>query len=283
MNESAIQVATNHSPIVPIGDMERMAKAIAASGLFGVKSTEQALALMLVAQAEGLHPATAARDYHVISGRPALKADAILARFMQAGGTVKWTCYTDAKVSAVFSHPQGGTVEVDWDMARAKSAGLGSKDTWKSYPRQMLRARVISEGVRTVYPGSCCGVYTPEEVQDFEPLPTPKNITPIQPEPSSTQAECSEESRPEEPKPTPPPPPRSDKDGVLLISQAQLKALFFYAGKLGHKGDAGQSWLREQAGRLYGVEHLRDLTEAQASEFITNLEADAKAQNGGGK
>jgi hypothetical protein len=33
----------------------------------------------------------------------------------------------------------------------------------------MLRARVISEGIRTVYPGCVVGVYTPEEVGDFEP------------------------------------------------------------------------------------------------------------------
>ena len=43
--------------LVTIGDIERMAAAVAKSGLFGVKQPEQAMALMLVAQAEGLHPA----------------------------------------------------------------------------------------------------------------------------------------------------------------------------------------------------------------------------------
>jgi hypothetical protein len=37
-------------------------------------------------------------------------------------------------------------------MARAQKAQLGGKDMWKKYPRQMLRSRVVSEGVRTVYP-----------------------------------------------------------------------------------------------------------------------------------
>jgi hypothetical protein len=36
----------------------------------------------------------------------------------------------------------------------------------------MLRARVASEGIRSVYPGCVVGVYTPEEVQDFTPTPT---------------------------------------------------------------------------------------------------------------
>ena len=35
----------------------------------------------------------------------------------------------------------------------------------------MLRARVASEGIRSVYPGCVVGVYTPEEVQDFTPTP----------------------------------------------------------------------------------------------------------------
>lgn len=163
--------------VVPIGDMERMALAVSKSNLFGMKTPEQALALMLVAQAEGMHPATAARDYHVIQGRPCLKTDAMLARFQAAGGRVEWTEYTDKRVAAKFSHPQGGSVEVDWTQDRAKAAGLLNKDNWKSYPRQMLRARVISEGVRTVFPGATGVMYTAEEVQDMtETAPKPAEV-----------------------------------------------------------------------------------------------------------
>jgi len=153
--------------IVALQDIERAGSYIAKSGLFGVKTPEQAIALMLVAQAEGRNPFEAARDYHIIQGRPALKADAILARFQQAGGTVHWVELSDTKAVAEFSHPQGGKVTIDWDIDRAKRAGLLGKDNWRNYPRQMLRARVISEGVRTIYPGVCVGTYTVEEVQDM--------------------------------------------------------------------------------------------------------------------
>ncbi len=163
-------VSTQSVPVpVPYADMERMATVIAQSGLFGVKNPVQALALMLVAQAEGLHPATAARDYHVIQGRPALKTDAMLARFQAASGRVQWHDYSDTVVSATFSHPAGGSVKIEWTIDRAKTAGLTGKDVWKQYPRAMLRARVISEGIRTVYPGVLSGMYAPEEVSDFRP------------------------------------------------------------------------------------------------------------------
>lgn len=154
--------------LVPMNDMKQMAQAVVASGLFGVKTLDQALALMLLAQAENMHPATAARDYHIVDGRPTLKADAMLARFLQSGGSVKWHEYTDAKVSATFSHPQGGSITVDWDDARIKQAGLSDRPNHRKYPRQMKRARVISEGIRTVNPGVAIGIYTPEEAEDFE-------------------------------------------------------------------------------------------------------------------
>ena len=157
--------------LVPVDQIERMALAVAKSGLFGVKTPDQAMALMLVAQAEGMHPAIAARDYHVINGRPTLRADAMLARFQQAGGKVEWGEYTDQRVVGTFSHPQGGSVRIEWTTRMAQDAGLTRNPTWKSYPRQMLRARCISEGIRTIYPGVAIGTYTPEEAEDMAPRP----------------------------------------------------------------------------------------------------------------
>jgi hypothetical protein len=145
-----------------------MAQAVASSNMFGIKNVEQGVALMLIAQAEGMHPAIAARDYHVVQNRPVLKADAMLARFQQAGGSVSWKVYTDTEVTGIFTHPQGGSLELTWTFEQARKIGLTGKDNWRNYPRAMLRARVISEGIRTVYPGCVVGVYTPEEVEDFK-------------------------------------------------------------------------------------------------------------------
>lgn len=154
-------------------EIMRMAETIAKSRLFGVTQVDQVVALMLMAEAEGRHVASAMQDYSVIQGKPSLKAEAMLARFQQAGGKVKWTELSDTRVAAIFSHSQCEPVEIDWDMQRARMAGLGGKDMWKKFPRQMLRARVISEGVRTAYPGALGGMYAPEEVIDFEPTRSP--------------------------------------------------------------------------------------------------------------
>jgi RecT family len=160
------------SNLVAYSEMEQMAQAIAASGLFGMKDKNSVLALMAVAQAEGLHPATAARDFHIIQGRPALKADAMLARFQNAGGKVDWKEYTDDRVTGVFEHPNGGSLAVTWTIDQARSIGLVKPGSgWQKFPRAMLRSRCISEGIRSVFPGSVTGFYSPEEVSDFEPAP----------------------------------------------------------------------------------------------------------------
>lgn len=171
-----------------VPDMERMALAFAGSKLFGIATPDQALALCLIAQAEGRHPASAAQDYHIIQGKPSKKADAMLRDFLSGGGKVEWHALDDAVADATFSHPAGGSVRISWDMKRAQQAQI-STPMWKKYPRQMLRSRTVSEGVRTVFPMATSGMYVPEEVEDIAAEKssaavidrTPPNETPTTP------------------------------------------------------------------------------------------------------
>lgn len=150
-----------------VQDMSNLSVAFAKSGLFGYKSSSEAFALMAIAQANGLHPAKAAERYHIIQGRPAMKADAMLSAFQEAGGKVRWVKRTDTECVLHLEHPQGGELDVKWTMERANKAGLTGKSTWKQFPAQMLSARCVSEGVRALFPACLSGMYTPEEVQDF--------------------------------------------------------------------------------------------------------------------
>lgn len=56
---------------------------------------------------------------------------------------------------------------VTWDKAKAQAAGLwGSRGPWQQYPRQMLRARAITEVCRQGASDALAGtVYTPEELE----------------------------------------------------------------------------------------------------------------------
>jgi len=170
------------SNIVPMADIQKMAQVAADSKMFGFKNQAEAMAIMLLCQAEGMHPAIAMRDYHVINGRPSMKADAMLARFQLAGGKVHWPRMDDAEVTGVFSHPAGGEATITWNDETIKRAELSRNPMHQKYPRQMKRARCISEGIRAVYPACVAGVYTPEEVQDFSP-PKGAKVVDVMPEP----------------------------------------------------------------------------------------------------
>lgn len=148
-------------------DMMAMAKVIADSRLFGIRDASQAAALMLCSQAEGKHPAAFLREYHIVDGRPSLRADAMLARFQQAGGAIEWHEMTDQQCRATFRHPQSSDLTLEWTIQQARNAKLAHKDNWRNYPRAMLRSRLISEGIRAVYPAVIAGLYTDEEVESF--------------------------------------------------------------------------------------------------------------------
>ena len=163
-----------NNELVCMDDLKQMASAACKSGLFSMPSPEAALTLMLLCQAEGLHPIQALRQYHIIKGRPAMRADAMQAAFQAAGGNISWVERNDKKCSAEFSHSQGGKILVEWTIDMAAKAGLTNNPTWQKFPRAMLSARCVSEGVRAVYPAVVCGLYTPEEVQDFDEQPKPK-------------------------------------------------------------------------------------------------------------
>jgi len=129
---------------------------------------------MAISQAEGRHPALAARDYNIINGRPAKTSEAMMRDFISAGGRVEWHQLSDDLADATFTHPQGGTIRILWDTARAAKAGLAGKEMWKKYSRQMMRSRCVSEGVRTVCPSATSGFYVPEEVRDMPATALPE-------------------------------------------------------------------------------------------------------------
>lgn len=53
-----------------------------------------------------------------------------------------------------------------WDMDMAKQMGLAGKDNWIKQHMNMLKARALSDGYRTVFPDVLLGLYSYEEITD---------------------------------------------------------------------------------------------------------------------
>jgi hypothetical protein len=171
MSEQTMNGKSTSLAVIPTSDIQQMAEMVVKSRMFpDVKTVESAFCLMMLCQSEGIHPMMAVRRYHIIKDRPAMKADAMLGEFQKRGGRVKWLEVTHDKCSAVFSAPGiDGTAPVTWTIDDAKRARIYNNpgEMWQKYPRQMLRSRVISEGVRMTMPEIISGIYTEDEVEDF--------------------------------------------------------------------------------------------------------------------
>ena len=185
--------------------LDRVAEWAVQGGIGGFKNVQQAKATMVLALAEGIPIGKAIHEYHVIQGRLALKSEAMLARFQNAGGRIEYTEYSDQKVTAIVSHPKGGSLTVSWSMADARRAGLLTNSTWMKHPRPMLKARAVSEGVRAVYPACLSGVPVEEEAIELaqtltppdtqlETLPYPTPEQSPEPPPFATAGSYAEES-----------------------------------------------------------------------------------------
>ena len=204
------QLAARPQVAMSLADLGTMAKSIAASRMFGVDTEDQAMALMLLCQAEGLHPIMALRRYHIIEGKPAYRADALQGEFERDGG-ILWHERSDTECSATFfrdkklaednvaltrarqryrllkenksvadlAMPGELTIvrtlqdAVDKKVAMSWNSEKGEwkmKKNWRQSPRQMLHARCLTEGVRAINPGLVAGIYSEDEIHDMVTL-----------------------------------------------------------------------------------------------------------------
>lgn len=156
----------------PLAAIKSLGLAIFKSGIFGCEKPEQGEIIAMQCLTERKSPLELARTYHFIQGQLAIRTDALLAKFQQAGGRVEWKERTDTKVVGVFSKPGQAGVEIVADIEEYKRNGTAYKadgktikDNWNRWPRRMLTARAVSEGVRLVAPECCFGVAVSDDAE----------------------------------------------------------------------------------------------------------------------
>lgn len=160
----------------PMQAIKTLGLAIFKSGIFGLDKPEQGEILAMQCMVEKKSPLELARTYHFIQGQLAIRSDALLAKFHQAGGSVDWEERTDEKVKATFRKgTSSAAIVADMKEYVANGTALGKdgklKDNWKKWPRRMLTARAVSEGVRLIAPECCFGTYVVEELDSTPSRP----------------------------------------------------------------------------------------------------------------
>lgn len=130
-----------------------------------IKTPAQVIAIIMTGQELGLPPMQSLRQINVISGKPTMSAELMMAKMLQGGVTLEWVKNGDDGKEAVLKAKRKTTSFTGrFTIEQAREAGLMTKDGWRKYPGAMLRARVISLVARVVAPDLISGTYTPEEM-----------------------------------------------------------------------------------------------------------------------
>lgn len=118
------------------------------------------------AEALGVAPIHAITSIHVISGKPSASADLIAGLVRRAGHKLRvQSSDTKAVATIIRADDPDFPYVAEWDMEKAKAAGLLTNPSWKKYPAAMLRSRAITEVARQGASDALFGVaYTPEEL-----------------------------------------------------------------------------------------------------------------------
>lgn len=149
--------------------MLREAERYVESGLLpsSIKTPAAALLIMKAGRELGIPATYALRNIHVIQGRPTCSAELMMALVHQRYGPGRILVKeSTSSRCVVLCRPPGWDIvaETVWTMEDARQAKLDGKETWKQYPRAMLRSRAVSEACRTHFPAAIAGMYTPEEL-----------------------------------------------------------------------------------------------------------------------
>lgn len=148
-------------------ELNTLAGKAAASGFFGAQNEDQALMLMMAGKDIGFSYTQALRAFHVIKGKPALSASAMVAVCLNSGKCEFFRCVTADNLSVTFETKRVGNPvrTLTFTMEEAKAAGL-TTDMYRKFPRQMLSARCQSSLAREVYPELLMGLYDPDELEN---------------------------------------------------------------------------------------------------------------------
>ena len=132
-----------------------------------VRSKADAVAIMLTGQELGLQPMQSLRCLHLVEGRVELSSHLMLSLMASRMGVeFSWRTSTATEATLVLKRPDQPEHVETFSMQDAKRAGLDRRQTWTRWPKQMLRARCISNAARAYCPEILAGVYVRGEITD---------------------------------------------------------------------------------------------------------------------
>jgi hypothetical protein len=142
----------------------------------GLANKEQVWIAIQRGKELGMPPVKSLQCLYFVNGTLTMWGSEVIARLKRSGYKVLWKEVTADKVSLVLRDPDGDEHPEEYTMEEAK-AGPAScynkytkttdvKDTYKKYPKNMLRYKCIGNAIRFFCPEVLDGIYITEEMDD---------------------------------------------------------------------------------------------------------------------
>lgn len=186
-NETAVAVRGTGAVGLPTNNMNDLVRAgqlLAQSGMFGINNDGAGFVVAATCHQQGISLMEFQRSYHIVDGRPSMRADAMLAELRKRGGKHR-IVENSVNRAAIEIEFEGQKLPFAFSMDDAKRTGdcyqkdgKTLKHAWAKRPEDMLWARCVSRAVRRICPEIVAGLYTPEEVADFSD--PPNRAAPVQ-------------------------------------------------------------------------------------------------------
>ena len=159
-----------------------MSDIFAESGMFpDIKSKAQALVKVLAGKELGISAFEAMASIYIFNGKLTLTSKAMASLIKKSPNIDYRVDELTAETCSISFYQEVGDKETNlgtstFTFKDAAKAGLVNKDVWKSYPRNMLFSRALSNGARWFCPEVLSGYCTTEEVDDIIIEPIKKTI-----------------------------------------------------------------------------------------------------------
>lgn len=180
-------------------DVFALGKVLAASGYFkDTRDEAQAVAKILAGQELGIGPIAALSNIHIVEGKPTLGAHLIAAAIKKSGKyDYRVLRHSDAECVLEFFERGDSVGQSSFSMKDAQRAGLAGRGPWRSYPRNMMFSRALTNGARMYCPDVfVTGVYTPDELDNgYEITPGEVNEPTTDSTPGNDLADALENDR----------------------------------------------------------------------------------------
>lgn len=160
-----------------------MGNVFAESGMFpDIKTQAQAAVKILAGRELGLSPFESMKNLYLVNGKLAIQSNA-LASLIKSNPKYDYRVdsVTNEECKISFFEVKGDKKELlgvsEFTFKDAAKAGLVNKENWKSFPKNMLFARALANGVRFYCPDAACGWHVQEEYEDLVPVNRTETIT----------------------------------------------------------------------------------------------------------